>query len=277
VYWATAKGEGTVIERIVAAAAGLLIVMPAFLWGGVLAMEIIVVLVSLVVLTEYAAMAFPEDRTVSLGWLGLCWTAVYGSRLYLGADQAIGAGFLVVISTMIFVTLRPGPEISQAADRVGRYLLGVGWIALLGTVILLRREPSGLAWVFVILVISWCGDTGGYFAGRFFGKHKLYPRISPKKTWEGVAGGVAFAIGGLFALRAGALPVLTPFDCVLMGSVFCLMGIVGDLGESMLKRAFNVKDSGWIMPGHGGLLDRIDSVLFVAPLVYGYAVWVKGL
>ncbi len=262
--------------RILAAFVGLSVLLPAIIYGGVLAVDIIIPLVMIAVIIEYTGMALPDDRNVALAWLlpatFLGYTAAVYGGLELWAPALLGA----ILATMIFVTMRPGPELSGAADRFGRLVVGLSWISFLTFIPLMRRLDDGLAWMFMVLVISWCGDTGGYFAGRFFGKHKLYPRVSPKKTWEGVAGGVAFAVGGVFAVRAIGLPALNPMDCVVLGTGLCLAGVVGDLSESMLKRAFDVKDSGWFMPGHGGLLDRIDSVLFVAPLVYGYAVYIKG-
>ena len=89
-------------------------------------------------------------------------------------------------------------------------------------------------------------------------------------------GGVILATAGTFVLRAVGLPELSVVDCLILGPVLCLSGVIGDLSESMLKRSFEVKDSGWIMPGHGGLLDRIDSVLFVAPMLYGWVAFVEG-
>ena len=120
-----------------------------------------------------------------------------------------------------------------------------------------------------------------YFAGRAFGRRKLYPLVSPKKTWEGFFGGLAGSVIGLLIVRLVGLSWqwtdLTPFDCVVLGVVLGSAAVAGDLSESLMKRAYGVKDSGWIMPGHGGLLDRIDSVLFVAPLLVGYLHLVKGV
>lgn len=259
--------------RILAAAVGLGGLLPALFFGGVIAVDVIVGLVLLVLISEYAAMAFPDDRTASAAYLVLSIAVCTGFPLYTGPAHWGPAWMLTLIVTMIWVVLRPGPELSRAADRFARLYAGTIWLSLLVCIPMLRRLDHGLGWVFLVLAISWCGDTGGYFAGRFFGKNKLYPRISPKKTWEGVAGGVLFAIGGVFAVRHLGLPILTPVEAVVLGAVLCLAGVVGDLAESMLKRSFDVKDSGWIMPGHGGLLDRTDSVLFVAPLVYAFAMW----
>ena len=108
------------------------------------------------------------------------------------------------------------------------------------------------------------------------GGTKLYPKVSPKKTWEGVAGGVILATVGALVVRWVGLPALSVVDCLILGPVLCLAGVAGDLAESMMKRSFDVKDSGWILPGHGGLLDRIDSLLFVAPLLYTWVRFVEA-
>jgi phosphatidate cytidylyltransferase len=100
--------------------------------------------------------------------------------------------------------------------------------------------------------------------------------VSPKKTWEGAFGGITLATVGTFVVRTVGLPQLSVVDCLVLGPLLCVAGIVGDLAESMLKRSFGVKDSGWVMPGHGGLLDRIDSVLFVAPVLLAWVTWVEG-
>ena len=264
------------LTRILAAAIGLAVILPAIIFGGELAVELLVPFFLLIVLQEYATMAFPEDRHVALAWLVLGSAGIYVPWIYGDAAVLPPVVAMVVLATMVFVTLRPGPDISRAADRFGRYVAGLGWLAFLPFLVELRRLEHGLAWIFLVMTISWCGDTGGYFAGKFLGRHKLYPRISPKKTWEGVFGGMALATLGVFIVRAVGLPSLTPLDCVALGVLLCGAGVLGDLSESMLKRSFDVKDSGWIMPGHGGILDRIDSILFVTPLLYGYAVFVKG-
>jgi phosphatidate cytidylyltransferase len=167
------------------------------------------------------------------------------------------------------------PDLEGAADRVGRLLLGALYVGgLLAFIPLVRRLDQGVGWIFVLLASSWLGDTGAYFAGRAFGRHKLAPRLSPKKTWEG-------AIGGFFASSAGAVlfgllfGLDTPWIVVAaLGGVLDVFGVLGDLAESMLKRAFGVKDSGGILPGHGGILDRVDSVLFAAPVLYLVVFWV---
>ncbi len=118
-----------------------------------------------------------------------------------------------------------------------------------------------------MMIIIWSGDTGAYLVGRFLGKHKLIERISPNKTWEGAIGGVVMAI--LIAmLFFSFFNYLNTLQVILIASLTVIAGTLGDLVESMIKRNFNVKDSGKILPGHGGLLDRFDSLLFAAPVYY---------
>lgn len=186
-----------------------------------------------------------------------------------------GAGLGVVASGMV-VTLWPGEAIENAADRFGRALVGLAWVGLLTFLIRLRALDHGVVMVLLALGISWAADTGAYFAGRAFGRTKLYPRVSPKKTWEGLAGGVAGSMVWVLLIESFALPGFHWLDVFVMGPLASLSGVLGDLTESMLKRSHGVKDSGNILPGHGGLLDRIDSVLFVAPVVFAWHVGMYG-
>jgi phosphatidate cytidylyltransferase len=128
-------------------------------------------------------------------------------------------------------------------------------------------EPNGHRWLLTALAIVWAADTGAYFAGRKLGQHKLAPRVSPNKTWEGLLGGVlaGTAAGLIFALIAGATAAQLP-AVALVALAAVLFSVVGDLFESLLKRHANVKDSGHLIPGHGGILDRIDGVLAALPV-----------
>lgn len=256
--------------RLIAGLSGLAVLLPAVIWGGVLAVQVIVVLSTLICLREYASMAFPEDLNAATGWLLLGLTAVYAGSVHF-PEHLPQIASLLTIATFIFVTLRPGEELARAADRMGRYVLGFAWIGLLTLLVRLRSLEDGLILCFIVLAISWLGDTGAYFSGRAFGKRKLYERISPNKSVEGAVGGLVGSTLGVFAFAWQGLPQATPVDCIVLGVVGSACGVLGDLSESMLKRAFGVKDAGNIMPGHGGLLDRIDSVLFVGVWVYAYA------
>ncbi len=256
------------IQRLGAAAVGLAVLLPAVIFGGELAVDVVVPLAAAVCVAEYAAMAFPADRVAKGLFVGLGCIAVHAATLYLGLAWWGPASMLVTLAAFVFVTFRPGETLEPAAGDVARLVLGVGWITMLTTLCLLRRLDHGLAWCFLVLAVSWLGDTGGYFAGKYLGSHPMYPKVSPKKTWEGAFGGVIFATVGTWVVSRVGLPELSFVVVLIAGPTLCVAGIVGDLSESLLKRSFGVKDSGWIMPGHGGLLDRIDSVLFVAPLVW---------
>ncbi len=161
------------------------------------------------------------------------------------------------------------------ATLVGWLVLWPCWLAL---VYLHGSTPWGAFWLTFVLALVWAADTGAYFAGRAWGRHRLAPRISPGKTWEGVLGGAACAVivaGGLIAALRPAAP---PLPAVVALAVLAVAAsVVGDLFESMLKRQHGVKDSGGILPGHGGVLDRIDSLTAAAPVMAaGLAWWQNG-
>ena len=265
------------ITRILAAVVGLAIILPVILFGGTLGVELMVPVFGILALDEFANMAFPKRRFWALTGLVLGGGALYAALLYAPAEWHglvfAGTGLLA----FLYVLARPGGTTQGAADSVARLLLGMVWVGgFLAFLPLLRRMDQGVAWIFLALAIPWLGDTGAYFAGRAFGKHKLYELISPKKTIEGYVGGIITATLGVLVIRSLALSQLSPLDCVIIGLIIGTAAVLGDLAESLLKRAFGVKDSGRIMPGHGGLLDRIDSLLFVLPLLYGYALWVMS-
>lgn len=192
--------------------------------------------------------------------------------------QPSGTVVVLVASALLVAYLlaalgAPGPFHERTAD-VGTALLCVAYAGgLLPLLALLRaRVGDGRELATLAVFVPWAADTGAYFAGRRFGRRKLAPRLSPGKTWEGAAGGLCAAL--LFALAwAQALPAGTPALHWYVASAFAaVFGLLGDLVESLLKRSFNAKDSSKIIPGHGGVLDRFDSVLFASWAVFAYAV-----
>lgn len=151
----------------------------------------------------------------------------------------------------------------------------LGWIG--AYLIDLRNLPDGLWWLVIVLPAAWLADTAAYFIGSRFGKHPLSPRLSPKKTWEGYWGGVIFGTIGTAGLSVfwhtlGG-PEVTWWQGAALGAVLSILTTLGDLGESMFKRQAGVKDSSQIIPGHGGVLDRIDSWLWAGALGYLLIVW----
>jgi phosphatidate cytidylyltransferase len=168
--------------------------------------------------------------------------------------------------------------IQEAVSSAAHLVTGLVYAALgLAALSALRIRADGLNWVFVVLIVTWGNDTLAYFVGRALGKRKLYPEISPHKTWEGFAGGMIGSIAGMFISKETFFPELTIVDCLSVGILAGIVGPIGDLCESMLKRTFNVKDSGKIIPGHGGLLDRIDALLFNAPATFLYVHFLRGI
>ena len=123
------------------------------------------------------------------------------------------------------------------------------------------------------IMFAWFADTGGYFAGRFLGKHKLYEAVSPKKTVEGAIGGLAGSVRGAVLAHFWFLPSLELVPGIVLALVAGCLGQAGDLGESLLKRSFGVKDSGAIVPGHGGILDRVDALMLTAAVTFLYTLW----
>ena len=135
--------------------------------------------------------------------------------------------------------------------------------------------PEGEFLIFGLFLVTWAADTGAYYVGASLGRHKLAPSISPNKTIEGVAGGLITAILAAFLAQAWFLPSLTSADCMAIACLLTIAGLLGDLAESAMKRGAGVKDSGSLIPGHGGMLDRLDSLLFTAPAFYYYVLLAK--
>lgn len=208
-------------------------------------------------------------------WLGLIWI----SALVLCGLQAdfafqptvLSAGFVI---TFVYAFFQHETPISTwLATSVIAIYLGV----MMGQVQALRLLPNGMWWLVLGLLITWFNDTAAYFVGSTLGRRKLWPRLSPKKTWEGtVAGWISAAAGAGILVYFLPLP-LGIVSGILLGFFGGVIGLLGDLSVSVLKRQVGVKDSGKLFPGHGGMLDRLDSVLFVLPFVYQVAHWVLKL
>lgn len=185
---------------------------------------------------------------------------------------------LAVISLMVgigFVFFAVQPKMDQAHNQLGHLILGIFYIAGLGTHIgLMRGLEYGIFWVFITLAATWLNDTVAYFAGHKWGRHQMASHLSPGKTWEGWIGGlIGSAIGVFIFWRFFPNPLSLGQALGLIG-IAAIFGPAGDLCESLIKRSLGVKDSGHMIPGHGGMLDRIDALLFTAPLFYYFAVWV---
>lgn len=192
------------------------------------------------------------------------------------ALSLVAAGLSV--GALLVGLIEPEP-IEQAATRLGWMLATPLYVAgTLGTLARLHAHDDGGAWVLMAMFAAFMSDTGAYFAGRAFGKHKLYPSLSPKKTVEGAVGGLLTVAASAFVLHrlllVGRAPLL---DVVAVSVVAAALGQAGDLFESLLKRSTGVKDSGTIMPGHGGLLDRSDALMFTGLTFWAYVTFLLPL
>lgn len=220
-----------------------------------------------VALFEYASMAFPDDRPARVA--GVAFGLGVAGAVLTGALAWVGAALSVAVTgTLVFPLVRQG-DLRADVVQIGLLLLGVLYVGFfIPHVCLLRATPEGWRWVLFTVAGAMGSDTGGYFAGRWFGKRKLLPAVSPAKTVEGSGGAFvgAVLVAGLIAIVLG-LPA-GAVEVVGLALAVSLLAQLGDLCESALKRAFGAKDSGWIIPGHGGILDRLDSLIF--PFVFVY-------
>jgi phosphatidate cytidylyltransferase len=230
---------------------------------------LLVGLVAAVALLEYYALVLAGDTLVTkVSGLVLGLTLLFSLS---AGTHIVPAVFVLVFfgSALICLTLfQPQGPVSE---RLYRQVTGLVYIPLLlGHLILIRDWDHGVTWVFFLLAVIFAGDTAAYYTGNAFGRHKLAPNISPGKTVEGAIGGLAgnLLIGVLFKIYFFAEFSWGPWLVLIL--VMGVLGQAGDLTESMLKRSVQRKDSGKIFPGHGGLLDRIDALIFAAPTLYYY-------
>jgi phosphatidate cytidylyltransferase len=173
---------------------------------------------------------------------------------------------LLILSLLFLFRL---PPIAEVHHRLGWLCLGLFYLPLLiGHLELLRQQPAGREWIFLTLLVIMGCDSFAYFVGSKFGRRKLYPAVSPNKSIEGGVGGLLGSVLAVWICKMTFLPAIGSFEAVAIGLLLGLVGQLGDLFESLLKRACGVKDSGRLIPGHGGILDRLDSLLFAFPFVY---------
>ncbi|SPD75749.1 Phosphatidate cytidylyltransferase [uncultured Desulfobacterium sp.] len=178
----------------------------------------------------------------------------------------------VFVPMIYFMFTRPTTSEQSTAD-LGKAAIGPIYTAIPLSMILHidRYYPdTGYGWIFFLLVVIFANDTGALYCGKFFGKHKLYLAISPNKTWEGAIGGAACSlIAATWFLRITGFQIIN-WKIIALVVVLSITGQIGDLVESMLKRNHGIKDSGSLLPGHGGMLDRIDGLLFAIPVLFAY-------
>jgi phosphatidate cytidylyltransferase len=231
-----------------------------------------VVLVSLLVLVgawEWAAFIRADSTALRLGYVVVVGLLCAAGWRFIADDSFMRVVMLVATAwwfvAFLWVALAPAKVSAAGAALAGLLALVPCWLAL---VFFATRMTPRAGWVLFSLALVWAADTGAFFAGKFFGRVPLAPRVSPKKTWEGVLGGLV--LSGAVAAVCGPWLGASGFAFISLCVAVAALSVVGDLTESLLKRASGLKDSGSLFPGHGGMLDRIDSVTAAAPaLVFG--------
>lgn len=230
---------------------------------------------------ELFNMTHPGDRFSQA--IGVLMSVAVSAAMWIGTEKG---GDPRIVPTMIIIAALSGPlltlvrlgEMKTAALRATSMGMGPLYIGVPLTLLaMLRRDhgESGPGFVIVTIMFAWFADTGGYFAGRFLGKHKLYEAVSPKKTVEGALGGLAGSVVGAVLAHFWFLPSLSLEHGIPLAILAGALGQAGDLGESLLKRSTGVKDSGAIVPGHGGILDRVDALLVTSAVTYLYTLWFR--
>ena len=225
------------------------------------------------------------SKAPPLTYFGLIWTALFilsrNSELLAILEPHFNLSLVtpllltsaVVLSLIGLLSRRQKEEAFTSWAWTIAGILYVGW--LLSYLVALRGLDAGRNWVFFALFTTWASDTTAFFIGRKLGRHKLAPNISPSKTWEGATGGIlgAIIVSILFFTATPFHLPLTYWQAILLSILVSIFGQVGDLVESLLKRNMGVKDSGKLMPGYGGVLARMDSIIFAGMVVYYYVIW----
>lgn len=257
--------------RVLVALVGVPLGLVAVIVGGYVFFGLVAVL-TLLGLHEYYTLVRPYKPNLLVGYLGAA-GAVAGAY-FLGLEGFVGGFFSVVLFLLLW-----GIGASRREHLVGRLAItsfGVLWVAAgFSHLLLLRGSENGLALVLLVVGCTWSSDTLAFFMGRAFGRRKMAPRVSPGKTMEGAFAGLLGSV--LFALIVKIYsPWLAVEMAALLGLIIGLAGQWGDLFESAVKRDLRVKDSGRVFPGHGGVLDRFDSLLFAGIVAYWASFWLLG-
>jgi phosphatidate cytidylyltransferase len=266
--------------RIISALVLLPLVLALVVWAPPLWFALAAVLLSALSGFEFGTitLAAPlrHGRFLTALLSASCTAAVsFGPLLESGFSALFPVALLLAPASLLFYMFHPAEQRAtvQAAAHTATGSLYCG--GLWGFVSLIRSadSTSGWRWVILLLAAAVLSDTCAYAAGRLFGRRRMAPRISPNKTWSGAVGGAVATVGSVALARATLLPDLSWLEVAALGLLLGVFLQFGDLVESFLKRGFGVKDSGRLIPGHGGLLDRVDALLLGAPVVYLFALW----
>ncbi|MDO8617111.1 MAG: phosphatidate cytidylyltransferase [Dehalococcoidia bacterium] len=274
-------------QRLATAAAGIPVVLALILVGGTLYTAAVAVILVLGVLEFFAATdpelkinAHPRLRAVQRPWYRPRLPALIGgasvvlmvAALDSGFDEWSGALVLAIAVTFLFLVLRADPD-TGLRDWMW-IIAGVTYVGFLGSHLVLLRDLDGDGdWALLAVFSTFAADTAAYVVGRTIGRTYITPAISPGKTLEGTIGGLVTGFAAVFALNWITGLDADAQDLIPLALLLPFVAFVGDLGESLVKRGAGVKDTSELIPGHGGFLDRLDSILFTTPLVYYFVIW----
>jgi len=261
-------------DRVITAAVAIAILVPIFLLGGLEGVVFLVALFGGAALWELAT-CLPGLKTSPGKQLTLAVGLATAIAFYLvppGALTAVLAWFPLLV---VVLHLALYHRIERSVESASQMIFAVSYVMVpLSHATLVRQLEMGVSWIFLIMVVICLGDAGAYFAGKRFGKHRFSSSVSPSKTIEGLGGGVVGNILGMLIVKL-CCPDLPPIATLLwLTLLLAIVGPVGDLCASMLKRRLEIKDFGSIMPGHGGVMDRADSLIFAFPAAYYFLVLV---
>ena len=249
----------------------ILLVPPVFLliiFGLPAILVCMVLLATFLGLREFFELTLPQSKSMErLGGIGLG----LGLSLLIGFGEPslIPLYFVFLLFFLSILFMATSQNLLTAIFHMAVTLFGILYVGfLLSHVSLIRHLAGGRHWTLFLIATVWAGDISAFVSGSLLGRHKLYPKISPKKTYEGLVGAILGSVIVALAFRHLFIPDFDKGTCLLLSIGLGVLGQLGDFTESMLKRSAQVKDSGTLIPGHGGMLDRLDSFLFTAPFLY---------
>ena len=236
--------------------------------GPSLVLFLLVSLATLLGLREFFQLAHPQAKPVEQ-WTGVGLGLLVSIALSFGNPECILPTFVLVLLLLSILHMRLSENLPSTISGLAITFFGIVYVAfLLSHISLIRKMPAGREWVLFLVATVWAADIFALLGGVVFGKHKLYPKISPNKTVEGLLAGIGGSILVALIYSFLFLPHLKAGACLLLGGGLGVVSPLGDFTESMIKRSARVKDSGALFPGHGGMLDRVDSFLFSAPFLH---------
>jgi phosphatidate cytidylyltransferase len=293
------------LKRILTAVVLIPVVLVLVLRAPVQVLALVAALVALLAVQELLKISeaykirpfqWPTYIFVGLFFLFLAVNLGHDTPLLSTSVFAGSAAFVATISTFVFLVIgMRRADLSTAFPAAMTSAFAFAYVALpLGCLVQIREQAAGAFLLLYLLLLVWAGDIFAYFVGRSLGRHLMSPRISPKKTWEGALASIIASVGVGMLLYNYALPISTAllnarliekkdglfalekaplWPVILLSAGINVAAQLGDLVESLIKRGAGVKDSGTLLPGHGGMLDRVDALLFAAPLLWYYAAW----